>query len=486
VNVPSFDQDRLKVTSISCGSNLSGAIIESLDGSTTSKCYVWGSGLPGLQTRFPSCIGDLQIKRISCGQDHVGVITTDGQAFTWGSGDHGMLGHGTKQVQNVPKLVNALKDLVCLDISCGGFHTSFIACGSEKIKTSFLPDADPVTTPVFSGNLYCCGLPKAGQLGIGVSTKPHIATPVKVALPVSGNYCFQVSCGFHHTAVVAFDDHGGPTDHDLLSSSVLCCGWGEHGRLGNGDEEQRFEFTKVEFPPPTSASSKQSGGSPAFLPISVSCGEQHTIARGTDGMCYSWGNNGNGQLGIGNPSTSPQALCPTRIPIPEGMHLSSVTAGGRHSVAITYCGKLLSWGWGEEGQLGHGTEKNAYLPRPVRVPRLEGEMGVPTYVAAGMSHTLCIIKNEAFVYTPPKPVTIEKLMVADAKETLPKVPTQQEMKFYTPANVESEEEEEAPPEPVITHKKQGMVADDEEIITNEEEPVVRSVRELLRRKEEHM
>ena len=61
----------------------------------------------------------------------------------------------------------------------------------------------------------------------------------------------------------------------------------------------------------------------------------------------------------------------THLQVPEGMELRKLAAGGRHSAGITACGKVLSWGWGEEGQLGHGTERNANLPRPCRVPKVQ-------------------------------------------------------------------------------------------------------------------
>ena len=35
-------------------------------------------------------------------------------------------------------------------------------------------------------------------------------------------------------------------------------------------------------------------------------------------------------------------------------HLSRVTAGASHTVALTDAGDLYTWGWGDSGQLGHG------------------------------------------------------------------------------------------------------------------------------------
>ena len=53
-----------------------------------------------------------------------------------------------------------------------------------------------------------------------------------------------MSCGFHHTLVVAVPEYS----TRVFTTSVLACGWGEHGRLGLGDEDQRMELTMLEFP----------------------------------------------------------------------------------------------------------------------------------------------------------------------------------------------------------------------------------------------
>lgn len=79
----------------------------------------------------------------------------------------------------------------------------------------------------------------------------------------------------------------------------------------------------------------------------VSAGEQHSLAAGRQGA-YSWGSNSFGQCGAGNPNTTPFLLAPQKIPIPTGIHVSKIAAGGRHSAAVSTCGKLMSWGWGEE------------------------------------------------------------------------------------------------------------------------------------------
>ena len=34
--------------------------------------------------------------------------------------------------------------------------------------------------------------------------------------------------------------------------------------------------------------------------------------------------------------------------------IADVACGSRHTVAVTSCGQVLSWGWEKYGQLGHG------------------------------------------------------------------------------------------------------------------------------------
>lgn len=251
-----------------------------------------------------------------------------------------------------------------------------------------IPNRDDEREWLRSGSLYMCGMGKAGQLGIDFgrqssSEKFHLLVPtLVVALNEAGYKVARVSCGFHHTLILALPSM---VVRSSFSTAVFACGWGEHGRLGLGDEEQRPLPELVAFPQ-------------LFYATEVSAGEQHSLATGQQG-CYAWGSNSMGQLGVGSPQATEFALLPMRIPIPEGMQLRQIAAGGRHSAGITACGKVLSWGWGEEGQLGHGSERNSSLPRPCRVPKIRSKAGVPVAVALGMCHTMVLLRNPN--YAPP-------------------------------------------------------------------------------------
>lgn len=80
------------------------------------------------------------------------------------------------------------------------------------------------------GSLLTCGLAKAGQLGLGKATN-MVATPTLVtSLEGDGLLVAKVSCGFHHTLVIAC-----PPEASSFTSFVFACGWGDGGRLGLGD-----------------------------------------------------------------------------------------------------------------------------------------------------------------------------------------------------------------------------------------------------------
>lgn len=62
---------------------------------------------------------------ISCGDNYSGVVTSNGDVYTWGFGNEGQLGHGDKSDQQLPRKINNLKDKV-VAISCGGGHTAMV------------------------------------------------------------------------------------------------------------------------------------------------------------------------------------------------------------------------------------------------------------------------------------------------------------------------------------------------------------------------
>jgi alpha-tubulin suppressor-like RCC1 family protein len=485
------------VESIYCGSNSTVAVVSSLSGKKVG--YIWGNQIISKSSaapiRVPTPIGKYPIDKISCGHYHAGFITNTGQVYTWGIGDDGRLGHGNSLTVKSPKPIVLFQNQRALSISCGGFHTGIIM--QSEIE-------DNIT------ELCMFGLGKAGQLGLG-SSIAKLCTPTKVCISSENSVSIkQVSCGLHHTLILTQSKLNMQHDirrrlsvDDITVNTVYACGYGEHGRLGLGDEENRLSPTPIDFPE-------------GFRPEYVSAGEQHSLACGKSshisssrtnespstqsrsndlGACYAWGSNELGQLGIGISSSADIFPLPMKVHLPEGMEISTIAAGGRHSAAITTCEKLLTWGWNEEGQLGHGSENNSFLPRPCRIPRINGQLGVPTSVSLGMSHTMVILSNPNFVQpirepTPPQqsiPTQTEVFVVEPEAQPLispePEPIQEYEPTCELPLSNESEPLPEPPPlpEPDISLTRKPAILDDDDecsIVSSSLDPV-RSVKELL-------
>lgn len=112
-------------------------------------------------------------------------------------------------------------------------------------------------------------------------------------------------------------------------------------------------------------------------------GTLHTLALGSDGQAYAWGNNGSGQLGTGKAGGS---RVPVRVALPPGVTLTQLDAGGEFSVGLASDGSVFTWGANTEGQLGNGTREGSTLPVRVELPP-----GVAaTSVVAGEYHVLAL------------------------------------------------------------------------------------------------
>ncbi|XP_029379415.1 probable E3 ubiquitin-protein ligase HERC3 [Echeneis naucrates] len=106
------------------------------------------------------CLNKKKTIHISCGKDHTAIFTKDGAVFTFGSGQHGQLGHNSFRDELRPRLVAELLGAKVTKISCGRHHT-LVLTDSMKI--------------------YSFGCSEQGQLGRG--DKEHPSVPLPVQLP---------------------------------------------------------------------------------------------------------------------------------------------------------------------------------------------------------------------------------------------------------------------------------------------------------------
>jgi len=93
----------------------------------------------------------------------------------------------------------------------------------------------------------------------------------------------------------------------------------------------------------------------------ITAGAKHSVAIKNDGSLWSWGDNRDGQLGLG---INQSQFNP--IPIDDAKIWKTVSAGQFHTIGIRSDGTLWVWGRNLEGQFGDG--KQISSNRPINVP----------------------------------------------------------------------------------------------------------------------
>ena len=233
---------------------------------------------------------------------------------TWSiSPDHGPETGNTKVTITPP----TRQDIRFSQIQAGNSHS--LAIGSD-------------------GNLYSWGSNQNGQLGRNIGSATYDAKPGMVAKPAGASEDFtwvQASAGYDHSLAIG-------SDGNLYS-------WGinSFGQLG------RSIASANDAQPGLVA--KPAGTSKTFTWSQVSAGGAFSLAIGSNGVLYSWGNNQWGQLGIGiRDSQTHITPSPIKEPSTATITWSKVSAGYDHALAIGSDNSVYSWGGNNHGQLGNG------------------------------------------------------------------------------------------------------------------------------------
>lgn len=329
-------------------------------------------------------------KQVSAGSAHAATLTEKGWVFCWGNGGRGQLGVGAAKEILRPFLVTSLRSHPMRMVACGGAHT--IVCsdlgevwawgandhgqlglgideGDDVREPTAVTALGPsVSRPVMSvsagathsaalvtdGSLYTFGDESWGKLGRSGAS----GTPTRVD-GLKDNPVKVVSCGGTCTAVVT-------NSADVYVS----------GAIGSTEEEfdaadaEMSVFRKVE---------KISGAQ------DVSAGPDYVVVATADSV-FSWGT---GPLGL------PDVAEDARVPKPRQVHalddsgVVSVSAGDDHAVAMTRDGVGYGWGNCDFGQIGSGFFVEAQTP--VMIKPIKGSHF--TQICAGHAFTMAMVAD---------------------------------------------------------------------------------------------
>ena len=117
----------------------------------------------------------------------------------------------------------------------------------------------------------------------------------------------------------------------------------------------------------------------------ISAGNEYSLAIGEDDYLYSWGDNSQGQLGIGDSNVT-FSLSPVKV---GNRKYKVISAGKHHSLAIDEDDYLYSWGDNSQGQLGIGDNNVTFSLSPVKVGNRKYKV-----ISAGKYHSLAIDEDD--------------------------------------------------------------------------------------------
>lgn len=293
--------------------------------------YAWGNNYEGqlglgsseLMVTSPAIIPTLtNVTSVAAGKEHALALTAEGKVYAWGNNRFGQLGTGNSQTMPntaEPVEISALSDKHVVGIYAGG-DTSFAVCQD--------------------GTLYGWGMNYVGQLAD--ADLDYKDLPAQIAIP--DMQVLSVAAGSGHTIALCYSE---------TEAKTSLWGWGNDGQaqLGTGDLGT-INSTPIRLTYFDNLNIKE-----------ISAGDSHSLALGSDGSLYVWGNNASGQLGIGDAAFG---LTPEKVQnIPP---LTAICAGDDFSVASAQDGSLWAWGSNEFGQIKREGEDCYNLPVRVSLP----------------------------------------------------------------------------------------------------------------------
>ncbi|GAV99134.1 rcc1 domain-containing protein [Lentinula edodes] len=253
--------------------------------------------------------GDVEkVSDITAGVNHLLVLTTHGNIYTWGAGEQAQLG---RKVLERRKIHGTVPEKVSLGsrtrkakvIGAGSFH-------------SFAVDD--------KGDVWGWGLNTMGQAGTGYATEDdsQVQLPTKVEglskEALDGDSVVQISGGEHHSLFLT------------QSGKVFAVGRCNAGQIGLADDDPALEDradpdfvadpVQVKFP---------DDDDPI---IRISVGTHNNLAISKDGALYCWGQGTQGELGV----SDVEVRTPRMIVRREGGSWAAikVACGGQHTLGL--------------------------------------------------------------------------------------------------------------------------------------------------------
>lgn len=139
-----------------------------------------------------------------------------------------------------------------------------------------------------------------------------------------------------------------------MDKQVYAFGSGTHGECGHGDFANASTPALVRLPEKKTTPGYEVPKAPPS-PIDIAAGGKHSLILAANGSLFSFGFNGQGQLGQRHTNN---LKSPTLVEDFDNVRIAAVSAGAHHTIAQTNAGDLYACGLNKDGQLGLGHHRS--------------------------------------------------------------------------------------------------------------------------------
>ncbi|KAK1429569.1 hypothetical protein QVD17_11782 [Tagetes erecta] len=291
---------------------------------------------------------------IAAGEAHTLALTGDGSVFSWGRGTFGRLGTGLELDRLFPtktefKSGDRSEKVNIVGVSAGSYHS--LALSDD-------------------GSVWSWGHNTYGQLGVNgdYSLVPSLIKGFQGISPTDGSIT-KNETRLKISSVKAGGMMSLAIDH--LGSLWI---WGNCPPQDSPNEGEEFALLTTYTPMPVWFFHGQTV-------VKVACGNEHIVALVSSGdidkvgdlVCYSWGNNNHGQLGLGDTEIQAAPKMINTFSTESSWAAYELACGAFHTCILAYekgdgdALKSVCWtfGLGDNGQLGLGTINKALHPEIV-------------------------------------------------------------------------------------------------------------------------
>ena len=270
----------------------------------------------------------------------------NGIIISCGNNKHNETSHDRYEKLTLPRVIFKLKNEMINKIYSGWEHNIVLNNKGEIFS--------------FGHNqCYQCGLPNNQKFS---TNNENINDPTNISILHNNLRAIKVSCGNEHSLILSQD------------KNIFGIGNNEGGLLGLKDNKLKtYKPIKINFLHKININKNNENYEGKMSDIS--CGTMHNLALTEDGKVFSWGSLQGGQLGLSsdflinlndksNPDKNYYLTNPTLIPyfMDNNIRISQISCGEAHSLALSNKGKIYSWGFGSNGQLGLGFCEDYYEP----------------------------------------------------------------------------------------------------------------------------